>query len=49
MTKAQSAAATIPSNPPGGRQTIGYFAGTVSDDAGQAIWSGIVDGARDST
>ena len=47
MTKAQSAAAAIPSNPHGGRQTIGYFAGTISDDAGQAIWSGIVDAARD--
>ncbi len=46
MTKAQAAAAAIPSKPHGGRQTIGYFAATISDDAGQAIWSGIVDAAR---
>ncbi len=47
MTKAQAAAAAIPSKRHGGRQTIGFFAATISDDAGQAIWSGIVDAARD--
>ena len=47
MTKAQAAAAAIPSRPHGGRQTVGYLAPTISDDAGQAIWSGIVDAARD--
>jgi hypothetical protein len=31
---------------PNGRQTIGYLTRTISGDTGQALWSGVVNGAR---
>ena len=46
-TETHAGVVAIPPTPRGVRKTIGYLAPTISDDTGQALWSGITDAARD--
>ena len=47
-TRTDPGAVAVPPKPLGARLTLGYLAATISDDDGQALWSGITDATRKS-